>query len=184
MRFSQITEDRNIVYHGDNVGTTRLDPKWMFHDNSNNQEGVGIYFSPDINAAEAYGPKICSISLDGLIILPSRSIVDDHINKNNAAQFIRRLNEIDDDFWYIYTDYGIMVTEPEEIEDYHHMVLVESMQFQEFRNWQIELAEYCGNIVQYVRAWNQYIGIDGLYEENSGFYSIIATDIVVTPINF
>lgn len=27
------------VYHGDNFGTTKLEPKWMLHKESNNQEG-------------------------------------------------------------------------------------------------------------------------------------------------
>lgn len=29
------------VYHGDNFGTAKIDPKWMLHADSNNQEGAG-----------------------------------------------------------------------------------------------------------------------------------------------
>lgn len=39
---NSVNESNNIsVYHGDDFNTTKLDPKWMLHKDSNNQEGVG-----------------------------------------------------------------------------------------------------------------------------------------------
>jgi hypothetical protein len=55
---------------------------------------------------------------------------------------------------------------------------------EEIRNWQLEMAERSDNINVYVNAWNQLFDIDGLYETDSQFYSIINTNVQVTPVNF
>lgn len=184
MRYIQLIESANTLYHGDHFGTTQLDPNWMFHSDSNNQEGIGIYFSPDINVAKTYGPKISSISRQGLKIVESRSIAVDYINLAQAARFTEILNNANEDFWYVYSDYGIEVAEPEDVEDHHHMQLQEMMLREEIRNWQIEMAQLSDNIDVYVKAWNQIFDIDGLYENESQFYSIINTEVKVTPVNF
>jgi hypothetical protein len=111
MRYLQLIENNDTLYHGDNFGTTSLDPKWMLHNDSNNQVGVGIYFSPDINVAKTYGPKISSISRQGLKIVESRQLAIDHIDLNQAAKFTKALNDANEDFWYVYSDYGIEVAE-------------------------------------------------------------------------
>jgi hypothetical protein len=84
----------------------------------------------------------------------------------------------------VYSDYGIEVAEPEDVEDYHHVQLQEMMLREEIRNWQLEMAERSDNINVYVNAWNQLFDIDGLYETDSQFYSIINTNVQVTPVNF
>jgi hypothetical protein len=184
MRYLQLIENNDTLYHGDNFGTTSLDPKWMLHNDSNNQVGVGIYFSPDINVAKTYEPKISSISRQGLKIVESRQLAIDHIDLNQAAKFTKALNDANEDFWYVYSDYGIEVAEPEDVEDYHHVQLQEMMLREEIRNWQLEMAERSDNINVYVNAWNQLFDIDGLYETDSQFYSIINTNVQVTPVNF
>lgn len=184
MRFIQLIENDDILYHGDNVGTTFLDPKWMFRTDSNNQEGIGIYFSPDINVAETYGSKISSISKQGLRIVESRQLAVDYIDIAQAAKFTKALNDSSEDFWYVYSDYGIEVAEPEDVQDHHHIELQQKMLNEEIRNWQIEMAQLSEDINVYVSAWNKFFNIDGLYETESQFYSIINTHVQVTPVNF
>jgi hypothetical protein len=182
MRFRELFESNNIVYHGDNIGTTDLQAKWMMHDTSNNQEGVGIYFTPDIKVATNYGPKVSAIDLRGLQIVDSRSSVDSVIDQNNAIALIAYLSNNNEDFWYIFSDYGMEVAEPEDVEEYHFRELYSKMAPQMVRDWQIELTQ-ASDVITFVTGWNETIPIDGLLESESMFYAIINTDIVATPVS-
>lgn len=184
MNYLQLIENNDTLYHGDDFGTTSINPKWMYHDSSNNQEGIGIYFSPDINVARSYGKKISSISKSGLKIFDARRPAVDAVSLNQAARLTEELNRTNEDFWYIYSDYGIEVAEPEDVENHHHFQLQEMMMNEQIRNWQIEMAQNAVNIEIFVRAWNKHIKIDGLFENESQFYSIINTSVKVTPVNF
>jgi len=64
MKFKEfINEASNMVtiYHGDNYGTKKLDPKLM--NNGNNQEGIGIYFGT-LDVAEDYGKNIVQVTVN------------------------------------------------------------------------------------------------------------------------
>ena len=182
MKIYQLLESSNLLYHGDNVGTTRLRPEWMMHGKSINQEGVGIYFSPDIAVAESYGSKISSIPREGLRIVDSRAPVGKVIPANNAIKLFTYLNEVNEDFWYMISDYT-EVSGPDEITNAHLRKLFMLTSVGEIRNWQIELAQ-ASSTVDLVTGWNKYINIDGVYEKKSNFYAIINTSIVATPVNF
>ena len=182
MRLNQLTETNDILYHGDDYGTTALNPQWMMHGTSNNQEGVGIYFSPDIEVAKSYGSKISSISATGLRIANSRSPLRKAIPKKSAIQLMIYLNEVNDEFWYKVSDY-VEVTGPEDINEYHFRQLYDMMQQQEIRDWQIEMAQ-ASSTIDLVEGWNKFIPLDGLYESDSQFYAIINTKIPVTKVNF
>jgi hypothetical protein len=187
MRYQQLIETKNILYHGDNVGTTDLHAKWMMHGESNNQEGIGIYFTPSIKAAQTYGKKVSSIDITGLNIKDSRGLVADIIPARDAIMLLRYLHQQDktndDGMWYMMTDYGIQASEPTEVEDHHFSELHHAMKMSQIRNWQIELAQ-ASDAVSFVTGWNKYIGIDGIYEVESKFYAIINTNITSTPVNF
>lgn len=182
MRISQLTENK-VLYHGDNFGTTQLTPKWMMHDESNNQEGIGIYFSPDINIAKSYGNKISKISADNLRIVNSRMPFGNAIKKRDAVNLMKYIFNNDEDFWYkLISDY-IQVPDPEDVDEYHFEMLYDIMKDQEIRNWQIEIAK-ATDITNFVTGWNKYIPIDGLYEPTTRHHSIINTSIKVERVNF
>lgn len=181
MRIHQLTESK-VLYHGDNFGTTQLTPKWMMHSESNNQEGIGIYFSPDINIAKSYGTKISKISADNLRIVNSRMPVSKAIKTKDAVNLLKYIFDNDEDFWYKISDY-IEITGPEDVEDYHFQTFYSMMKDQEIRNWQSEIA-MATDITVFVTGWNKYIPIDGLYEERTKHHSIINTNVKVYPVNF
>ena len=187
MRYYQLIESKNVLYHGDNFGTTDLQAKWMLHGDSNNQEGVGIYFTPSFDVAQSYGEKVTAIDITGLNIKDSRGIVEDIVPDRDAIMLLKYLHEHDhkndNSLWYMMTDYNIMVFEPSEVEDHHLVELHQKMKGTEIRNWQIELTQ-ASDVVTFVTGWNKYIGIDGLYERESKFYAIINTSITSTPVNF
>jgi hypothetical protein len=189
MRINQLTESNEVLYHGDDYGTTALTPQWMMHGErftnkrSNNQEGVGIYFTPEIEVAKTYGSKISQISTEGLKVVNSRMSVKNAVKKSDALKLLNYLNENNENFWYLITDYNIEITGPEDVEPYHLQMLFNAMKDQEIRNWQIELAD-ASSVIDLVTGWNKFIPIDGLYESVSKFYSIINTNVKVTPVNF
>jgi hypothetical protein len=171
------------LYHGDNFGTTKLNPAWMYHGESNNQEGIGIYFSPDIDVARHYGTKISTTSLEGYNVVDSRTTTDDVVNRDGAIQFIEYLNSQDDDFWYLISNY-IEVANPEDIEEYHFAEVYDAMRVAQIRHWQIELMTSFSSIEKFVSGWNKYIQIDALYDYDTQFYAIINPSIEIRPHNF
>ena len=183
MRLDNLNESSKL-YHGDNVGTTFLSPKWMMHEESNNQYGIGIYFTKDIEFAKSYGKKICSIESEGLTLVNASLDIEEVVEKRRAVAFMEFLNDNSSDFWYIIADYGVEVTGPEDVENYHIEQAYEYMYQTEIRNWQIELCQYTNNMNIFVSGWNKLIGIDGLYDSVTGIYCIIDTTIPVTPVNF
>lgn len=188
MRFLDLIEDENLVlYHGDDYGTTTLDPKWMIHDESNNQEGVGIYFTPNIDDARGYGPKISSLTLTPYQqqhLVDSRSLTSDHINPEMGLKLLMTIHQNDEDFWYAVSDYSYgAVTEPEDVDEHHLADMFHIMSTQEIRNFQSELATHSSGPVL-IAAWNAIVPIIGMWEEKTQYYSIINTKLVATPVNF
>ena len=181
MRIFEVAKPK-VLYHGDNFGTTKLDINWMMHNTSNNQEGVGIYFSPDIEVAKTYGSKISKISTRGLKFVNSRSPVSKVVPEFAAIRLMKYLNKVNDEFWYLISDY-VEVSGPEDIRDYHFSEVYRAMKSEEVRNWQIELAQ-ASSVKDLVEGWNKYSSIDGLYEPVSNFYSIIDYNVVAVPVNF
>lgn len=173
-----ITDD--LLFHGGSHVLTNLEPKWMLHGESNNQEGVGIYFSPDIKVAQGYGEKISYIVNDHITIKPSRAPIDTMITADQAVKIFSYILERDENFWYMISDY-VEVSEPEDIEQYHLETVWDMMKDQMARDWQLELA-MASNVVDFVEAWHNFTSIDGLYEDDSKFYAIINPNIKATPI--
>lgn len=175
------------LYHGDAYGTVgNLLPTYMLHSNSNNQEGVGIYFNPDIEVAESYGPKISMITLtesQQKRVKLSRSPTYKTISVPAAVGMLSEINHNDPDFWYKLTDYSIDVGSQEEVESHHLQRLFNMMKPVEIRNFQSEIC-MATSVDVFVTAWNNHINIIGLYEPVTRHYSIINTAIPVYPVNF
>lgn len=174
------------VYHGDNFGTTKIDPKWMLHADSNNQEGVGIYFGTLLETAQAYGKDIVKAEINHKKFIDSRASVS-KLNKASTVKLLQELHKIDNEpLWYLLTDYNFEVYEPEDVEDYHLEKLYDKMKSTQIRWFQIELAEKFGT-ENFVKAWNKHLKIDGTFQvqdksTNNIWYAIINTDIKLTKI--
>ena len=162
------------VYHGDSFNTSKLDPKWMLHQNSNNQEGVGIYFSDDIETARSYGKNIISTNIDKKDFVNSRNLVSKHINKSKIVALLKAMTKIDkESMFYFMSDYTYL-EEPENINALSYEKTADMLLKDEIRNMQISLAEVIG-VENFVKLWNSIIKIDGTYYKNGKniFYAII-----------
>lgn len=174
------------VYHGDNFGTTKIEPKWMLHADSNNQEGVGLYFGTLLETAQAYGKDIVKAEINHKKFIDSRANVS-KLNKASTVKLLQELHKIDNEpLWYLLTDYNFEVYEPEDVQDYHLEKLYDKMKSTQIRWFQIELAEKFGT-ENFVKAWNKYIKLDGTFQiqdknTNNIWYAIINTDIKLTKI--
>ena len=183
MRLDEIKSEPLVLYHGDNVGTTALQPKFMFH-GGNNQEGVGIYFGT-LEVAQRYGTKICKTVLTSMRgVVYSRVLASKKIQRDLGAALISRLNQTNDDFWYLFTDYGFEVQTKQDVTRYNCYDLFDKMKISEIRNFQIELCQACDNTEKFVEAWNALIPIKGLYDPSTQFFCFIDPKIKVTPVNF
>lgn len=175
------------LYHGDEFGTVgNLLTTYMLHGSSNNQEGVGIYFNPDIEVAESYGSKISMIKLSASQrkrVKQSRSSTYKTVSVAAAVNMLSEINQNDPDFWYKLTDYSIDVSSQDEVESYHLQRLFNMMKVVELRNFQSEIC-MATSVDVFVNAWNNHINIIGLYEPVTQHYSIISTGIPAKPVNF
>ena len=170
MNITEITTQTTTVYHGDNYGTTSMNPKLMNY--GNNQEGIGIYFGT-LDTALGYGDNIVSTVIDTSKFLNSRNITEDSLSIVKLTTLIQELNKRDSDFWYLFTDFGMEVQGPEEVEQYHCVELAYALGNDELRNMQITLAER-SNVELFVALWNKiFPNVHGLYNEE--FYAIINT---------
>lgn len=153
------------VYHGDNHGTTRLDPRLM--NNGNNQEGIGIYFSDQYETAKFYGRSIVKATIDLSKFVPAREPIGILRERRGITNLLHDMNRVDaESMFYLLTDFGIFVQEPEDVEPEHIDELYDLMQNEQVRNFQVTMAETF-NVIDFVRSWNRHLRVDGTYEKNS-----------------
>ena len=188
MSFKQyLNESKITVYHGDNYGTKKLDPKLM--NNGNNQEGIGIYFG-DYETAEKYGKFIVSAEINPKMFMDSREDIGKYLSEQQIAKLLMSLpkgvgweRKNKDDLYSLVTDYGVEVYEPEDLKSHHIHEAARLMMDEEVRNFQITLAETFG-VERFVERWNDiFPRRHGTYNPELGFYSIINTRIKVKPVD-
>lgn len=163
---------KKTIYHGDNHNTKKLDPRLM--SNGNNEEGVGIYFSDDLSVAEYYGKDIISAEINERDFIESRSPISD-IGYNKVVKLMEELHKIDPEkFFYDLTDWGIELSEPEEVDSELIETLYHNTKSEQVRMWQVEMTEAFG-VVEFVSLWNKHVGIKGTYYKLSSntWYAII-----------
>ena len=168
------------IYHGDNYGTKKLDPKLM--NNGNNQEGIGVYFGT-LEVAKNYGKNIVSVTVNKKRFWGSRNLMSKHTNNNNVLHLFEILHAIDNEpLYYMITDWGIDVSEPEDVTSEYLMELAKKMITDEVRNFQITMAQAFG-VVDFVDAWNKVFSNNlGTYNKDLDFYAIINPKVKLTKI--
>jgi len=149
-----------ILYHGDNHKTNSINPLLM--NNGFNQEGIGIYFSPDIKLAESYGKDIIKIEVNKKDFLPSRGIIGDYVSKTNLINFLK-----EGGFKDLSTDYGL------EYLDYNKFY--DLIKEEQIRNFQITIVEEIG-VNKFLNLWKKHIKKQGLYDKN--IYSVLYGKII------
>lgn len=175
-----INESKEIIYHGDNFGTKKLDPKLM--NNGNNQEGVGIYFG-DLETAQSYGRHVISIEINPKNFIDSRKPIGKYVSTSKIAKILNDMWKVDEEeMYYMITDWGIEIPNPEDIEKRHITFLASKMSNDEVRNFQVTLADTF-NVVDFVKSWNKILpNIHGTYQKQNRdtWYAVINTDYKVT----
>jgi len=181
---TEIARKSITVYHGDDYNTKQINGNYarMYSASSNVQEGIGIYFTPDIEVAQSYGKNISSTVVDMDDILPARGIVSDHIPHDRMVALLTDLNNNNEDFWYMISDY-MGVTERDEVDEYHIEGLAETVSNQEIRNTQIELLE-ASDVTTFVKAWLKHIKKYGTFEKESKFFALMYNDEPLVSTNF
>jgi len=184
MKFSDyINESKTTIYHGDNFGTKKLEPKLM--NNGNNQEGIGIYFG-DLETAETYGSNIVTAEIDPKNYIDSRKDIGKYVKVNKITDILNDMIKADADaMYYMITDWGIEIAEPEDIEYGHLEFLADKMQNDEVRNFQVTLAETFG-VQAFVESWNKHLPkIHGTFQPQNRdiWYCVINTKVKVKSYN-
>ncbi len=173
MSFKQyLKESIKLIYHGDNHKTKKMDVSLM--DKGNNQEGIGIYFSDNIDTAFDYGSNVVSAEINTSKFLHSRA----KVSKIGQAKVKKLLHVLwksnKEEMFYYISDY-IEVSEEDDVKDIHIDEMAGYLMDGEIRNFQIDLAEKFG-VENMVREWNKIIKIDGLYNKNNDnevWYAVI-----------
>lgn len=168
------------VYHGDNYDTTKIEIKNMMSKSSNNQEGIGIYFG-SLDVAKDYGENIVKAKVNKKRFWGSRNILSKHARRNSVLSLFKKLHEIDNKpLWYMCTDWGIEVYNPEDVEHSHLRELADKMMSEEVRNFQITMAQNFG-VEKFVPIWNDvFFDNLGTYSKENDFYCIISPKVKLT----
>jgi len=176
----EILESVLKVYHGSNVKFNKIEPKYMLTEDSNAQEGVGIYFAEDKNVAMKYGKYIYEAEINPNKFWESQDFIDEYINENQFVKLMKELQKIDDEeIYYIVTNYGEPLSSPNEVDEYSFMNIWNLMKDEEVRNFTITLAEAVG-IENFVKVWNRlFPKNDGFKNEELGYYVIINPKIKI-----
>jgi len=184
--FNSKASNKTIVYHGSNANISKLEPKYMMLDHANSQEGVGIYFTTEISTAKRYGKNIYTTEVEHTNFISSRTKVS-ALGKQKVIKLLKELGKLDrESAFYLVTDYGVYITEPEEYEDYMMEDVYNSMRTEQIRNFQIELSERF-SVVDFVNVWNKVLPkVHGTYilqKGNEIWYSIINTKYKIKRVN-
>jgi hypothetical protein len=175
----KILESQKIkLYHGSNVFIPKIDPKYMGI--GNDQEGIGIYFSDDLNVAKHYGDKISVIEVENKFV-DSRKTLEEVLTKNKWIKFLMELFKKSDkeEFYYFITDYLYdPIGSPDEINKYVFEEAWDILKEEEIRNFQIALSDVVG-VELFVNTWNKMIKIIGLVNEKDRFFSVIDTSVKI-----
>ena len=170
-----LLESKKIkIYHGGKK-ITKLEPKWMFHDNGNFQEGVGIYFGT-LETAEQYidtnkNDSIIEAEIVQKNFINSRGYISDFLSDKTMLKIVKDIFKANkEEFYYFLSDW-VYVEEPIYIEDSHLMELVQMMKDEQVRNWQIQLSEI--DKFAFIDTWNKNTKIDGTYNSDLEFWCII-----------
>lgn len=175
------------VYHGDNYGLKDINNNYraMFLENSNQQEGPGIYFSDNINTAKDYGKYVVSTIVDKNKLIPSREPLIDYVDPEPVIQVLYDLSrECLEDVFYFISDYSEVST-PEELNRRHFEEAVELLLDDQARNVLTTLGELCTNKKLFVDSWVEHTGIYGTYDKQHNdetWYALLHNDAPVVPI--
>jgi len=179
MRFKDflgtLSESSEIeVFHGSDKKFTKIDPKYMLLDNSNAQEGVGIYFGT-LKTAEQYGEYIVSTKVNSKYFVDSNGLVQDFVKPKDLVKLCKDMYKVnEEEFFYKLSDY-VMVTVPKEIRNYHIEEFAEALNAEVLRYFTTDFAMTFG-IENFIKSWNKHIPyIHGLHNEQLDFYSIMNT---------
>lgn len=154
-----------VVFHGDNYNTTRLSPSLM--NNGNNQEGIGIYFSDNPETAEFYGSNTIKAYVDTSRLVDSRESMD-VVGRWDVLSILKDMaREDEEEMFYLLTDYGVFLQEPEDMVESHIEEVVPMLMNEEVRNFQITMAQTFG-VEAFVASWNRNTDIDGAYHQQFG----------------
>ena len=179
-----MVEDTSMVeiFHGDDYNTSKIESKNMMSKVSNNQEGIGIYFG-SLDVAKDYGKNIIKATVNKRRFWGSRNDLSKHARRKSISALFRKLHEIDNEpLWYMCTDWGIEVYEPEDVTWEHLKYLSDKIMSDEVRNFQITMAQNFG-VVNFVKVWNEIFPDNlGTYNKENDFYCVISPKVKVIKI--
>jgi len=171
--FKEIFESTKVtIYHGDNHNTKEIKPTQM--DKGNMQNGPGIYFSEDITVAKLYGKNIVQVEVDPKKFIPSRGPVS---KMKLGYYMLKDLWKVDKEAMYYLISDWIEVHEPDDVTIDDVALLFSKMKQNEIRNFLITLSDSFG-VEELVKVWmKHYPNKLGTYDKNTGFYSVINTNL-------
>lgn len=190
---NQESKKRHTIYHGDNYGLSTINQNYkaMSLENSNQQEGAGIYFSTNIDTAKSYGSKIVKTTVDPNKFMDSRADIGKYLTEKDIANILKLLFQKNSEsvFYFIY-DY-VEVTEESEVKPHHFVEVANILMTEQTRNFIITLDEISTTkdfVESFLKATNyKYFGTKAKtpndQDKNEIYYVLIYNDDEVTPVN-
>lgn len=172
-----LNESKTVtVYHGNKYGTSKINPKHM--DSSINEHGVGIYFTDEFNTSKMYGEHVVKAEINPSDFIESRSFIE-KLGKSffNLLKYLYKIEP--EGIWYLVTDYGMEVFNPEDVEESHLYELYKIAGKEQIRHMQQTLVDNT-SVEDFVEGWLKTIKYKGTYQKQQTgetFYMIIDPNV-------
>jgi hypothetical protein len=140
-----------------------------------------VYFG-DLETAETYGKHIVTAEIDTKNYIDSRKDIGKYVKVDKITDILSDMLKADQEaMYYMITDWGVEISEPEDIEYEHLEFLADKMQNDEVRNFQVTLAETF-EVEPFVASWNKHLPkIHGTFQPQNRdiWYCVINTKVKV-----
>lgn len=160
--YIRITESKLItVYKGSNKDLSKIVPNMFNSKDSDEQKGVGMFFSTNIEDAKKQGSDIYALKINSVDFVDS----EERISKlgNDTIKLLKDLHNIDHEhLYYLMSDYGFEVSDPENMTNADIEKLYNALKDEEIGTFQVDMVNMFG-IEHFIDAWNKNIKFKGTF---------------------
>ena len=173
----QTGNKRLRVYHGDDFGLEYINGNYplMSQEESNQQEGPGLYFAKDPRTARRYGKHVVTTTINPTRFLHARRPIENKVSTEDIANMVHELHETDEDFWYLMSDY-VYAEEREGIGEEEIQDFAEQLSKLDARNFLITIEEATSTQLA-VEMFLKHTGYYGTYNPQRGSIFLDGNDV-------
>lgn len=163
-----LNESKVTVFYGSVNNIDTLKQPILFNQMRNKkfdeQKGVGLFFSTNIDEAKRMGPHINEYIINTNNYINAGLKISE-LGEVKVVNLLKHLHNIDKEhLYYLIIDYGYEISDPEDMTDIDISNLYKLIKDDEIAGFQVSMVNMFG-IEIFVDAWLKHIKLNGVYNE-------------------